>query len=50
MLARMFVLKTVEPDERCFECKVSTGPVDGDPLTTAACANGHQLDHVSHLL
>ena len=30
--ARMIVLKTVEPDERCFECKASAGLVGGDPV------------------
>jgi len=30
--ARMFVLKTVEPDERCFECEASAGLVGGNPV------------------
>jgi hypothetical protein len=30
--ARMFILETVEPNERCFECEASTGLVGGDPV------------------
>jgi len=30
--ARMFVLKTVEPNECCFECEASAGLVGGDPV------------------
>jgi len=32
IVARMFVLKMVEPDEHCFECEASTGLVGGDPV------------------
>ena len=32
VVARMFILEMVEPDECCFECEVSTGLVGGDPV------------------
>jgi len=32
VVARMFVLKMVEPNEHCFECEVSAGLVGGNPV------------------